>query len=105
MFFIGNALVDLFLQSRNWPFGSAIAVTLVVVVVAVLLGAMPDAVGDASTPDYLREAVRTAGFAPAALRTIEELAAAEDVLVDAPLTPEGVDGLRATARAIAWRDV
>ncbi|WP_045835361.1 ABC transporter permease [Hyphomicrobium sp. 99] len=40
VFFIGNALVDLFLQSRNWPFGSAIAVTLVVVVVAVLLVAM-----------------------------------------------------------------
>ena len=36
VFFIGNALVDLFLQSRNWPFGSAIAVTLVVVVVVVL---------------------------------------------------------------------
>jgi spermidine/putrescine transport system permease protein len=30
VFFIGNALVDLFLQSRNWPFGSAVAVTLVV---------------------------------------------------------------------------
>jgi spermidine/putrescine transport system permease protein len=40
VFFIGNALVDLFLQSRNWPFGSAIVVTLVVVVVAVLLVAM-----------------------------------------------------------------
>ena len=38
-------------------------------------------------------------------RIAEELAAAEDVLVDAPLTPDGVDGLRATARAIAWRDV
>ncbi len=37
VFFIGNALVDLFLQSRNWPFGSAIAVTLVVVVVIVLM--------------------------------------------------------------------
>jgi spermidine/putrescine transport system permease protein len=24
VFFVGNALVDLFLQSRNWPFGSAI---------------------------------------------------------------------------------
>jgi len=44
---------------------------------AVLLGAIPDAVADASTPDYLREAVRTAGFAPAALRTIEDLATAE----------------------------
>jgi len=31
VFFVGNALVDLFLQSRNWPFGSAIAVTLVVI--------------------------------------------------------------------------
>lgn len=40
VFFIGNALVDLFLQSRNWPFGSAIAVTLVVVVVLVLTVAM-----------------------------------------------------------------
>ena len=29
VFFVGNALVDLFLQSRNWPLGSAIAVTLV----------------------------------------------------------------------------
>lgn len=36
VFFIGNALVDLFLQSRNWPFGSAIAVTMVVGVVLVL---------------------------------------------------------------------
>ena len=40
VFFIGNALVDLFLQSRNWPFGSAIAVTLVAVVVVVLMIAM-----------------------------------------------------------------
>ena len=37
VYFIGNALVDLFLQSRNWPFGSAIAVTLVLSVVGVLL--------------------------------------------------------------------
>jgi spermidine/putrescine transport system permease protein len=40
VFFIGNALVDLFLQSRNWPFGSAIAVALVAVVVVVLLVSM-----------------------------------------------------------------
>lgn len=40
VFFIGNALVDLFLQSRNWPFGSAIAVTLVAVVVIILMVAM-----------------------------------------------------------------
>jgi spermidine/putrescine transport system permease protein len=39
VFFIGNALVDLFLQSRNWPFGSAIAVTQVLVSVAVLIAA------------------------------------------------------------------
>ena len=31
VFFVGNALVDLFLQSRNWAFGSAVAVTLVAV--------------------------------------------------------------------------
>ena len=31
VFFVGNALVDLFLQSRNWPFGSAVAVSLVAV--------------------------------------------------------------------------
>ncbi len=31
VFFIGNALVDLFLQSRNWAFGAAVAVSLVLV--------------------------------------------------------------------------
>ncbi|MGC9368259.1 MAG: ABC transporter permease [Paracoccaceae bacterium] len=31
VFFVGNALVDLFLQSRNWAFGSAVAATLVVI--------------------------------------------------------------------------
>ena len=31
VFFVGNALVDLFLQSRNWPYGAAIAATLVIV--------------------------------------------------------------------------
>jgi spermidine/putrescine transport system permease protein len=36
VFFIGNALVDLFLQSRNWPFGSAVAVSLVVVMLVVI---------------------------------------------------------------------
>ncbi|MGO1118883.1 ABC transporter permease [Rhodovibrionaceae bacterium A322] len=29
VFFVGNALVDLFLQSRNWAYGSAVAATLV----------------------------------------------------------------------------
>jgi spermidine/putrescine transport system permease protein len=28
--------VDLFLQSRNWPFGSAVAVTLVVIMLLVV---------------------------------------------------------------------
>ncbi len=31
VFFVGNALVDLFLQSRNWAFGSAVAASLVIV--------------------------------------------------------------------------
>ncbi|MGC3938732.1 ABC transporter permease [Roseobacter sp. EG26] len=31
VFFVGNALVDLFLQSRNWAYGSAVAFTLIVV--------------------------------------------------------------------------
>lgn len=31
VFFIGNALVDLFLQSRNWPYGAAVSVSLVAV--------------------------------------------------------------------------
>ncbi|MCV2887000.1 ABC transporter permease [Ruegeria aquimaris] len=31
VFFVGNALVDLFLQSRNWAFGSAVAMTLVII--------------------------------------------------------------------------
>ena len=31
VFFIGNALVDLFLQSRNWAYGSAVAATLVAI--------------------------------------------------------------------------
>jgi spermidine/putrescine transport system permease protein len=34
VFFVGNALVDLFLQSRNWPFGAACAVALVAVMLA-----------------------------------------------------------------------
>ncbi len=31
VFFIGNALVDLFLQSRNWPYGAAVSISLVVI--------------------------------------------------------------------------
>ncbi len=36
VFFIGNALVDLFLQSRNWPFGSAVAITLVAIMLIIV---------------------------------------------------------------------
>ncbi|MEZ5925148.1 MAG: ABC transporter permease [Hyphomicrobiaceae bacterium] len=31
VFFIGNALVDLFLQSRNWPYGAAVSVAVVAI--------------------------------------------------------------------------
>ena len=38
VFFVGNALVDAFLQSRNWPFGSAMAIGLIfIVLIAVAL--------------------------------------------------------------------
>jgi spermidine/putrescine transport system permease protein len=40
VFFLGNALVDLFLQSRNWPFGAAIATTLVLVMLVSVTLAM-----------------------------------------------------------------
>ncbi|WP_339114539.1 ABC transporter permease [Thioclava sp. GXIMD2076] len=36
VFFVGNALVDLFLQSRNWAFGSAVAVALVALMLVVV---------------------------------------------------------------------
>ena len=41
--------------------------------IALLLGAVPAAVADPATPDYLRAAADTAGFGPAALRTLQEL--------------------------------
>jgi len=37
VFFIGNALVDLFLQSRNWPYGAAVSVAMVAVMLAAIL--------------------------------------------------------------------
>ncbi|MGF7161475.1 spermidine/putrescine transport system permease protein [Rhodoligotrophos appendicifer] len=37
VFFIGNALVDLFLQSRNWPFGAAVSVALVAIMLVVIV--------------------------------------------------------------------
>jgi spermidine/putrescine transport system permease protein len=36
VFFIGNALVDLFLQSRNWPFGAAVAMALVIIMFVII---------------------------------------------------------------------
>lgn len=36
VFFVGNALVDLFLQSRNWAYGSAVATALVVLMLVVV---------------------------------------------------------------------
>jgi spermidine/putrescine transport system permease protein len=35
-YFLGNALADLFIQSRNWPFGSALATAFIVVMVVVV---------------------------------------------------------------------
>ncbi len=35
-YFLGNALADLFLQSRDWPFGSALATAFVLVMVVVV---------------------------------------------------------------------
>jgi spermidine/putrescine transport system permease protein len=40
VFFLGNALVDLFLQSRNWAFGSAVAVALVLVMLVTVAAYM-----------------------------------------------------------------
>ena len=37
VFFVGNALVDLFLQSRNWPFGAALSVMVLVIVMLALV--------------------------------------------------------------------
>lgn len=37
VFFVGNALVDLFLQSRNWPFGAAVAMALVAVMLVTVV--------------------------------------------------------------------
>jgi spermidine/putrescine transport system permease protein len=37
-YFLGNALADLFLQSRNWPFGSALATAFVVGMIVIVAG-------------------------------------------------------------------
>jgi spermidine/putrescine transport system permease protein len=49
VFFIGNALVDLFLQSRNWPFGAAVAVAMVVVMLATVIVYMRFVLGRGDT--------------------------------------------------------
>lgn len=36
VFFIGNALVDLFLQSRNWPYGAAVSMAMVFIMLATI---------------------------------------------------------------------
>jgi spermidine/putrescine transport system permease protein len=36
VFFIGNALVDLFLQSRNWPFGAAVSMAMVAIMFVII---------------------------------------------------------------------
>ena len=40
VFFIGNALVDLFLQSRNWPYGAAVSVAMVAIMLATIVAYM-----------------------------------------------------------------
>ncbi len=37
-YFLGNALADLFLQSRNWPFGAALATVFVVGMIVLVAG-------------------------------------------------------------------
>jgi spermidine/putrescine transport system permease protein len=49
VFFIGNALVDLFLQSRNWPFGAAVSVALVVIMLATVIVYMRFVLGRSGT--------------------------------------------------------
>jgi spermidine/putrescine transport system permease protein len=36
-YFLGNALADLFFQSRNWPFGAAVAVAFIAVIMGLIL--------------------------------------------------------------------
>jgi len=49
VFFIGNALVDLFLQSRNWPFGAAVSVALVAIMFVTIFFYMRFVLGKAGT--------------------------------------------------------
>jgi spermidine/putrescine transport system permease protein len=49
VFFIGNALVDLFLQSRNWPFGAAVSVAMVLLMLVTVVVYMRFVLGRADT--------------------------------------------------------
>jgi len=49
VFFIGNALVDLFLQSRNWPFGAAVSVALVAIMFVTIFFYMRFVLGKTGT--------------------------------------------------------
>jgi len=49
VFFIGNALVDLFLQSRNWPYGAAVAVALVAIMFVTIFFYMRFVLGRSGT--------------------------------------------------------
>jgi spermidine/putrescine transport system permease protein len=49
VFFIGNALVDLFLQSRNWPFGAAVSVAMVAVMLVTVVIYMRFVLGRSGT--------------------------------------------------------
>jgi len=40
VFFVGNALVDVFLQSRNWAFGSTVATALVLIMLVTVTAYM-----------------------------------------------------------------
>ena len=72
---------------------------------ALLLAAIPEAIAHPDTPDYLRDAARTAGFGPAALRTIGDLAAAE-LLPEAleAKAPTAADPERLRLLARLWRE-
>jgi spermidine/putrescine transport system permease protein len=49
VFFIGNALVDLFLQSRNWPFGAAVSVALIAIMFVTIFFYMRFVLGKSGT--------------------------------------------------------
>ena len=49
VYFIGNALVDLFLQSRNWPFGAAVSIALVMIMFVTIYSYMRFVLGKGDT--------------------------------------------------------